>query len=471
MEQLTPHGLCMAALLLSTAVQAQGPRLWGMTTGGGANDQGTLFRIDADGTDFTVVHHFDTVGGYGPEGTLCQAANGKLYGTTNLGGNGQPAAGTLFSFDPSTGTYATLVDFNITNGGFGWGGLTTMPDGMLYGSTYGGGSGGSIFRVDPTTDTYTIVYSLDQAQDGGAITNRLQRGGDGLLYGTAAYGGANNAGTLFRFNTATSTFTKLHDLGGGINGDTPYGSLCDGGNGWFYGTTYDGGTGDEGILFKYAPASNTFVKLLDYTGANGQSPWNSPVVAGADQLFGTVAIGGTNGSGLIYRLQPSNDLVQEVYSFSSSIGGLLFGNVSVAGDGQLYGMSSFGGQNFEGTIYRLDPSSGELTTLHSFTGSTDGQTPRGDLLLDDMNTGVDAPGAEASFTVSPNPSQGALRITLSDATMGSALFRVTNAWGATVMDGPLLPGINELQLNGAPGLYLLSVTRGGNVRTERLVVE
>lgn len=452
---------------------AQAPRLWGMTPMGGANDKGTLFRVDADGTDFTVEYHFSELSGWGPEGTLCLADNGKLYGTTNLGGAGAIPAGTLFSFDPASSTFTKLVDFNNTNGGFGWGGLVATPEGLLYGATYaGGGSGGSIFRLDPTSDTYTIVYNLVQATDGGSITSVLHRASDGKLYGCAATGGINNAGTLFSFDPSTSTFTKLYDLGGGIAGATPYGSLCDGGNGWFYGTTYAGGTENKGTLFKYTPGTNTFVKLLDFTGANGQAPWNAPIRVGTDKLYGTTANGGpSNGNGVIYSIVPSTDSYTIEYVFNILEGGLLFGNVMLASDGQLYGMGGSGGANFQGTIFRSDPATNAMTTLHSFNGPTDGYSPRGDLVVAGVATSVSEVGEIPAFSIAPNPSSGLVRIDQKAAPEMGARLRITDALGRTVYDAVLRDRTHSLQLEGAPGLYQVTVESVHGLGTRRLVLE
>ncbi len=472
------HGPPLLRLLLATALlsalhaHAQAPQLWGMTTAGGANNKGTLFRVNTDGTDFTVEHHFSETSGYAPEGTLCQAENGKLYGTTNQGGAGSPAAGTLFSFDPATGTYTTLVDFTITNGGYGWSGLTATPSGMLYGATYGGGgSGGSIFRVDPTTDTYTILYPLNQLTDGGGITSLLYHATDGQLYGCAAYGGANNAGTLFRFNPATGAFTKLYDLGGGVNGKTPYGGLSEGGNGWYYGTTFEGGIDNKGTLFKYAPGTNTFVKLLDFNGPNGQSPWTAPIPAADNELWGTTANGGTNGNGMIYRLTPSTDTYEQRYSFTAATGGLLFSNVTPGGDGYLYGIGAFGGTNFHGTIYRLDPQTNTVTTLHHMNGPTDGQSARGDLILVGGTTGLAEPDAGVGFSLLPNPTNGHFRVALHQYTSVPVALWVTNSTGQVVLRETAVNADRTLTLNAAPGLYTVTVEMDGLRHTQRLVVE
>lgn len=462
--------LLLAVSLSSTvAMQAQAPRLWGMTPMGGANNKGTLFHIDADGTDFTVVHHFDEASGWGPEGTLCLASNGKLYGTTNLGGTGSIAAGTLFSFNPSNGLFTKLVDFDLTNGGYGWSGMIAATDGMLYGATYGGGSGGSIFRLDPNSDTYTILYSLNQTVDGGAIEDRLLQRADGTLFGVASQGGANNAGTLFRFDLLTNTFTKLHDFDGGANGKTPYGTLCDAGDGWLYGTTWEGGSGNKGTLYRYNPTTLAFAKLIDFTGPNGQSPWNGPLREGSDLLLGTVTLGGSANSGLIYRYVPSTAAFTEAFAFNLLDGGTLFGNLFPASDGQYYGLANFGGTSFEGIIYRYNPLTNSVTNLHSFTSATDGYSPRGDLIQAGLATGITEAEAIA-FTMHPNPSNGPVRIMVDLNSSAETRLHVLNGIGQVIHAERLVTSTTDIQLQ-APGMYLVQLANGDRIVSRKLVIE
>ncbi|MBK8341411.1 MAG: hypothetical protein IPK99_16160 [Flavobacteriales bacterium] len=285
------------ALLISIAtleLAAQDPlRIWGLTPNGGANDKGTVFRVDADGSNFVTVFDFTDESGWGPEGGLCLAPNGLLYGLTTFGGEGAPAAGTLFTIDPADGTFNKLRDFNLGNGGFNWSTLITGTDGLLYGAGYAGSDGGgSIYRVDPTTNEYTELYALDQATDGGAITGRLLQAADGLFYGTASQGGASGeAGTIFRYNAVTDLFTKLHDFDSALGGRTPYGGVCEAGNGWFYGTTYTGGLSDRGIIYKYNAVTDEFVKIHDMVEDDGSNCWNTLLRLGPDLLIGGVANG------------------------------------------------------------------------------------------------------------------------------------------------------------------------------------
>ena len=142
---------------------------------------------------------------------------------------------------------------------------------MLYGATYGGGSGGgSICTVDPDNDAYTIVYGLDQTNHG-AITDQLLLASDGNFYGTSSQGGLNgNAGTIFRYDPVGDTFVKLHDFDGAEGGRTPYGGLCEASNGWLYGVTYEGGLNNHGVVYKCDPTGPDFVKLFDLDGARLQ---------------------------------------------------------------------------------------------------------------------------------------------------------------------------------------------------------
>lgn len=125
--------------------------LYTTTSEQGASGKGTIFRINADGTNPSVVYSFaGGSDGAGPLGALLNVG-GKLWGTTNLGGNGNPAAcftgcGTVFRFNPATGTTTIIHAFTGTNEGTGPAGALINVGGSLYGTT---SSGATIFRVTP----------------------------------------------------------------------------------------------------------------------------------------------------------------------------------------------------------------------------------------------------------------------------------------------------------------------------------
>ncbi|MBP6391124.1 MAG: hypothetical protein KA352_09530 [Flavobacteriales bacterium] len=464
------------ALLISIAtleLAAQDPlRIWGLTPNGGANDKGTVFRVDADGSNFVTVFDFTDESGWGPEGGLCLAPNGLLYGLTTFGGEGAPAAGTLFTIDPADGTFNKLRDFNLGNGGFNWSTLITGTDGLLYGAGYAGSDGGgSIYRVDPTTNEYTELYALDQATDGGAITGRLLQAADGLFYGTASQGGASGeAGTIFRYNAVTDLFTKLHDFDSALGGRTPYGGVCEAGNGWFYGTTYTGGLSDRGIIYKYNAVTDEFVKIHDMVEDDGSNCWNTLLRLGPDLLIGGVANGSLNSGGYLVTVVPSTDAVTVVWNGSLANGANPMGDLVVGPDGQIYGLLSQGGSGFFGTLSRFSPITFQHTVLHNFTNGADGGLPRGEPLVISAAVGVDEVRGQPFFSIGPNPSAGEVIIRCDPAHL-PAQARVADALGRTVRTMTITNASTTLHLGAQHGMHSITITCGAGSYTERLVVE
>lgn len=470
MEPLPTRPLtCISTFLLAATIHAQFPRLWGMTSAGGDNNKGTIFYIDGDGTDYTNVYHFSDASGWDAEGTLCLAPNGKIYGTTVLGGEGVAAqAGTLFSYDPSTSTFTKLVDFDLlNNGGYGWAGMVVGNDGLLYGANFGGGSGGSIYRVDPATGAFEMRYLLNSTTDGGGIEDRLLLAADGTFYGLASQNGANNAGTLFHYDPGTNAFTTLHHFDGAANGRTPYGTPCEAGDGWLYFTTWAGGSANKGTFCRYRIANATFEKLMDFTGPNGDSPWNAPVRVGPDLLMGTVALGGTNSGGLIYRYVPSTNTCTEAFSFNSLNGGLLFGNVMQATDGDFYGIGGSGGANFQGSVYRFDPVGNTTTTLHSCSVAG-GHSGRGNLIQAGLAVGIGENEAAVDFSVFPNPTSGPVTVSFGEAIPSGAVLRITDAVGKLVVEERIQRSPTIVRIATGPGVYQLTLVTGEQ-RSSRLV--
>lgn len=460
----------LLSLAFPLCASGQSPRLWGMTTGGGANGEGTIFHVDADGTDFVKVFDFDETSGWGPEGGLCLAANGKLYGTTAHGGLGNTVAGTLFSFDPGGAGFHKIIDFDITNGGGNWGTLVAANDGLLYGAQYmGGGNGGSIYSVDPATDAYTIVHALNTPTDGSGVTDDLLFASDGWLYGTAHYGGAFNSGTIFRFDPSSHTYEKLHDFSGGDGGDTPYGGVCEASNGWFYGTTYTGGANSFGIIYKYDPVNDQFVKLADMDTIPASNCWSSMVNAGPDLLIGTVGTGGQYAHGFLYGVTPSSDVITEVFSFNVANGGNQLGNDIVGSDGRVYGLCQAGGTYGLGTVYGFDATTHAMNIVHSFDLTNDGGLPRGDLTQVGLGVGVEENSSGSALRVWPNPTDGNVSIS-SPLSWDRGSLLVRNALGELLREIPLHGNHADLSLkNEPPGIYWLEVRSNEGRTVARLV--
>jgi uncharacterized repeat protein (TIGR03803 family) len=95
------------------------------------------------------------------------------------------------------------------------------------------------------------LYSFS-GDDGANPHGTLVQGSDGNFYGTTSFGGASNDGTVFQITPAGS-LTTLYSFSGG-DGSHPFAGLVQGGDGDFYGTTFRGGAGNSGTVFKLSPA-------------------------------------------------------------------------------------------------------------------------------------------------------------------------------------------------------------------------
>jgi uncharacterized repeat protein (TIGR03803 family) len=179
------------------------------------------------------------------------------------------------------------------------------------------------------------------------------------------------------FNANALTETNLHSfVGSPGDGDLPSGSLIQGSDGNFYGTTFDGGTNNDGIVFRFSP-DGSYTSLYSFVGSptDGAYPWEL-VQASDGNFYGTTFAGGTQNSGTVFRISPGGSY-SNLYSFGSHANdglSLHFGLVQ-GGDGNLYGTTEKGGTAGLGTVYRIS-TSGIYTSLYSFVGPpADGANP------------------------------------------------------------------------------------------------
>ena len=271
----------------------------GLVTNPGASC--SSFGTGASNSGETELYGFSGRGdGAYPYSGLALGSDGSLYGTTYQGGANND--GTVFKITPS-GTLTTLHAFGGSDGAYPYAGLLLGTDGNLYGTTYqgGGGGGGTVFKVTPS-GALTSLHSFG-GSDGAYPYSGLALGSDGNLYGTTYEGGSNNEGTVFNI-TPSGTLTTLHAFGGS-DGAYPHAGLLLGTDGNFYGTTNQGGANNGGSAFKLA-AGNTLTTLYSFRGGfDGYLP-SAGLVQGTDgNLYGTTVYQGGCGSGNVYEISLS----------------------------------------------------------------------------------------------------------------------------------------------------------------------
>ena len=297
--------------------------------------------------------------------------------------------------------FTTAVNFNGSNGSNPVNvGFVQGTDGDLYGTT-AGTSYGTVLKVGKggvVTILYEFSYDNGTYPNGAFPESGMVLGTDENFYGTTAAGGPGSAcyyggcGTIFRI-TRGGVLTTLHvfEL---TDGADPISALVQGTDGNFYGTTRQGGANDTcdvfgttgcGTIFKITP-QGALTTLHNFEGIDGGLPWGSLVQASDGNFYGTTEVGGEHDAGTVFRMTPAGKLTR-LYSFCSAAG-CADGEQPLAGlvegsDGNFYGSTSSGGQSCSygfpcGTVFKITPS-GRLTTIHDFD-YVDGYQPEAPLV-------------------------------------------------------------------------------------------
>jgi uncharacterized repeat protein (TIGR03803 family) len=404
-----------------------GGALYGFTAQGGAAcgtpGCGTFYSVappPAGQTAWTESILYQFKGGSDgatPYSTPVANKKGVLFGTTAQGGNGN---GTVFELTPPANGQVTWIEtpifafVGIANGAIPYAGVTIGKKGLLYGTTYYGGSG-------PCTQNGTvvgcgIVYSLTKPAKGStawteSVLYSFQDGGDGGtpyagvvevkndLYGTAVNGG-NGHGTVFKLSPPAAgktvwTEDTIYAFNGGSDGQVPYGGLIAGSTGVLYGTTSVGGTYGFGTVFSLTPPAKgskapwTEQILYNFAGGNisdgglgtefdGIAPYSSLIMDASGALYGTTQRGGylaygcdsssgvsTDGCGTVFKLTPPASLGMPwtetvLYELSYCCDGY-FPVAGLAADasGNFYGTAVEGGNRISGsgygTVFKVTP--------------------------------------------------------------------------------------------------------------------
>ncbi len=371
------------ALISIIYVNAQTSEFWGITSMGGNNDAGVIFRTDGVGENEETVFSFKLYQGETPASIkLCEANNGKLYGMTFKGGGSDK--GILFEYDPSNGAFLAKVVFYGSNGSYPHGSVIQANNGKLYGMTASGGSNdlGVLFEYDPTTDTYTKKIDFDGNTFGSSPWGSLVQASNGKLYGMTTGGGANGYGVLFEYDPTTGAYTIKQNFDGNINGASGYGSLIQVGSDELYGMTTYGGGSNNGVLFKYTISSNTYTKILDFDGANGAKPSGSLFQASNGKLYGLTSEGGANNKGVLFEYDPATNSYVSKFDFDGTNNGSSPGTaLAEASNGKLYGLTKEGGANDKGVLFEYDITTEDYTKKIDFNGVYNGSKPYGALML------------------------------------------------------------------------------------------
>lgn len=349
---------------------------------------------------YRLVYSFGQLGkfddGDRPASDL-RAAGDRLYGTTVYGGttnaNCTLGCGTVFRLDASG---RERVVYRFTGGRDGAAPFAgVIIDGALYGTTSAGGGAracsggcGTIFKVQPSGGSETVLHAFAGGKDGAAPVASLHRAG-GILYGTTQYGGRttrlcpSGCGTVFSIRSG-GVERVVYRFKGGTDGANPVAGLYEyGGN--LYGTTQYGGRSTPfcatgcGTIFKISTAGvKKALYAFHYSPSSKDGAYPAAgLVALRGKLYGTTMGGGRYSDGTVFEVDPSSGAERVVHAFACC-GTTTDGQFPVAAlvtvKGALFGTTRDGGVSGKGTVFEVRGSGAE-TVLHDFGGKPDGAAP------------------------------------------------------------------------------------------------
>ena len=345
-------------------------RIYGTTTGGGAQ-YGTVYRLVHQGGSWvlTPLYLFQgTPDGYLPYGGVTFGPDGALYGTTTYGGDENQ--GTVFRLRPPANACAAAlcqwqetVIHNFGHVGDGdyptYGNLTFDRAGNIYGTAVQGGAhnDGVVFKLTPSGGGWSesVLWNFTGGSDGAYPQAGVTFDSAGNLYGTTSYG-QQGEGTVYELSPTQSGWTETtlytftpYDNGSGVGG------LVFDRSGNLFGIT---GLQEGGVAYELTPLGQSwnYTRLQVFNGGY-PSPLAGPTFDAQGNLYGPLPSGGQDDGGEIFRLTLSGGswVYSVYYDFANGGGFDPIGAVTFDASGNMYGTSSEGGSQDHGTVWEITP--------------------------------------------------------------------------------------------------------------------
>lgn len=388
--------------------EARNGRIYGMLT----ENNGAIFSSKPDGSDYQVIHTFNVSEGANPSPGIFQASDGFLYGQTEKGGDHN--LGVAFRMQEDGSDYEVINHSSI-------GSTSSIPyvdeDGTVYGFTSEGGEHdkGTLLKIVPGMEEVvysfgapdSTAYSLNEGvtevdgtfvmfampqnvtpinirtvgidEENTFITHSLPvttnssgisrpiKGQDGFLYATTPFGGANSQGLLFKTKADGSMYAPLHDFTQDT-GVSPFGEVLVGLDGRLYGTCFQGGNTNSGVIYAINKDGSGFTVLHHFAYPTGQIPLHGLIQDSNGIIYGCAKN--------IFRINPDGTNYQQLHAFQSNEtpGGEL-----VLMGKYVYGCLTTGGSASKGAVFRIRVDGSDYRVVHNFTG-IDGERPYSGML-------------------------------------------------------------------------------------------
>jgi uncharacterized repeat protein (TIGR03803 family) len=364
--------------------------LYGESSATTAQEWGSIYRLAKGPSghwNLTVLYVFKGLrDGKGPNEKLVVDSAGNLYGTTFKGGIGDCSCGTVFELSPTaSGPWkeTTLYSFQGGNdGAVPLAGLTSDSAGNLYGTTSVGGQAdlGTVFELSPTSGgvwSKSTLYSFQGGSDGLNPSDPVALDQSDNIYGVTEIGGGLGScdgtygcGTVFELTSNSGSWSEsiLYTFTGSGDGGVPTGGVAIDRYGDLYGVTNRGGYLSLcggigcGTVFTLEPYFGSWVFGTIYIFqdlTDGAYPYGGLAASQtADVVYGTTTIGGSSGYGTVFKLVATQAgfLESTLHDFAGGTDGASpYGNLILDAQGDLYGATTRGGADNQGTIFKIFP--------------------------------------------------------------------------------------------------------------------
>ena len=332
-------------------VEDSSGNFYGTTPAGGTANVGTIFEIAAGTHTVTTLASFTNANG-SPDGNLTIDANGDLFGPTGLA---------VCELAKGSSTITNLATFSSPSTGYNpFGNVVEDSSGDLFGTTASAGASGdgTIFEIVNGSNTITTLASFTLPNDGFSYNEGLSRDSNGDLFGTASTINGSSIGIVFELANGSHTITTLATV------PYPLGGVILDSSGNLFGTTSDGGSNGDGTIFEVSAVSHTLTTLASLTGtANGAHPYAGLVEDSSGDLFGTTSSGGADGDGTVFEVVAGSNVATNLLNFTGTNGNSPQAPLVEDSNGNLYGTTYGGGANGNGTVFELSTVTGDSFTV------------------------------------------------------------------------------------------------------------
>ncbi len=326
--------------------------LFGTTENGGSASDGVVWEIPAGSTTITPLASFTGANGQNPYVGVTLDSSSNLFGTTSHGGvNGD---GVVWEIVHGSTTITPLASFNGANGTTPFSGVTIDSSGNLFGTTYYGGDNGvgTVWELPHGSAAISTLATFN-GTNGTNPNGPLALDSSGNLFGTAVGGGANGDGAVWELPHGTATLTDIAAFNGAGNGTTPEAGLILDSSGNLFGTAYQGGSANDGTVWEIVHGSAAITPLATFTGANGSNPFGGVLLDSSGNLYGTTFYGGSANDGTLWEIPAGSATLTTLASFTGANGQNPSGILTLDSSGNILGTTQLGGSGSDGAVFKF----------------------------------------------------------------------------------------------------------------------